>query len=283
MSSTTRLLYKKGLIQIPKWMEANVHYEAITGSVAYGANLDDSDWDVTGFCIPPKETIFPHMAGHIPGFGTTPPGFDQMQRHGVEDKEAGRNYDLTMYSIIKFFQLCLQNNPNMIDVLFVPDRCLIHITPIGLMVRDGRHRFLHKGLWHRFKGYAYAQKKKMVSQTRTGKRQEGVEKHGYDLKFAMHLVRLLLEAEQMLTEGNLTLDRNSQQLLAIRRGEWSLKQIDHFFDTKEAQLEKVYHDCKILPYHQNDVEPGVKQLLLDCLEHHYGSISEAKRVGGKMR
>lgn len=48
---------------------ANVHYETIMGSVAYGVSSDTSDMDVYGFAIPPKDDVFPHLRGEILCFG----------------------------------------------------------------------------------------------------------------------------------------------------------------------------------------------------------------------
>ena len=66
-------------------------------------------------------------------------------------------YDFAVYNIVRFFQLCMENNPNMVDALFVPDNMIVHITHVGNMVRDARKMFLHKGAYHKFKGYAFSQ------------------------------------------------------------------------------------------------------------------------------
>src|SRR5688500_2656981 len=76
-SSVTQRLAARKLALPPKWLPNAVAYETIMGSVAYGVSSDTSDMDVYGFCIPPKEMIFPHLAGEIPGFGT------QVQRFEV--------------------------------------------------------------------------------------------------------------------------------------------------------------------------------------------------------
>jgi hypothetical protein len=51
----------------------------------------------------------------------------------------------------------MDNNPNMIDSLFVPRRCILHTTQIGEHVREYRKEFLHKGSWHKFKSYSFSQ------------------------------------------------------------------------------------------------------------------------------
>lgn len=95
--------------------------------------------------------------------------------------------------------------------------------------------------------------------------------HQFDRKFATHVVRLLLQAEQILIEGDLDLRKNSEYLKAIRRGDVSEKEIRDFFTIKEKELEKVYHESK-LPWGPN--EGKIKELLLQCLEHHYGSLDK---------
>ena len=143
--------------------------------------------DVYGFCIPEK-MVWPHLRGEIPGFGTPLPRFDQWQEHHIADRDAlgghGRVYDFAIYSIVRYFQLCMENNPNMVDSLFTPHDCVLHITAIGQHVRDNRRLFLHKGSWHKFKGYAYAQLHKMGSpkEARTGKRLALYDEFGYDVK-----------------------------------------------------------------------------------------------------
>ena len=264
------------LIQPPKFVPDNMHYAVITGSVAYGMATDTSDLDIYGFCIPPKEQIFRHLAGEIEGFGKPKNKFEQWIQHHIDFQN--KQYDFTVFSIVKYFQLCMENNPNMIDTLFVPQNCIIHSTQVGNYVRDNRRQFLHKGSWFKFKGYAYSQLVKCKSQTREGKRKEVVEKWGYDLKFASHVVRLLNEIEQILIEGDLDLQRNNEQLKAIRRGEWTLEQLDEYFNKKEPELETAYTNS---PLRHSPDEDAIKAILLKCLEMHYGSLDKAIVIEGK--
>lgn len=269
-------LSKQNCIHPPKWLISNCTYLTTMGSQAYGVNNDDSDLDVYGFCIPPKDLVFPHLAGVIPGFGNQGERFDQWSEHHIQDPSKKVEYDFTVFSIVKYFQLCMDNNPNMIDSLFTPRTCVIHTTGVAEIVRSNRKIFLHKGAWHKFKGYAYAQMAKIRTKSNASnpKRAASIEEHGYDLKFAYHVVRLLNEVEQILVEGDLDLQRNREQLKDIRRGEWSLDQIEQYFDNKERALESAYATCKLS--HGPD-EPAIKKLLLECLEHHYGDISTAIR------
>jgi len=244
------------------------------GSFAYGVAGDDSDADIYGFCVPPKEMVFPHLAGEIQGFGRQIKRFEQWQQHHIKDEEARKEYDFQIYNIVKFFQLCMENNPNMVDALFVPERCIIHCSSIGNLVRENRRLFLHKGCWHRFRGYAYSQLHKMaIKNPEPGsKRAEYVEKYGYDVKFAYHVVRLIFEVEEMLTTGDLHLDQNSEVLKAIRRGEWSEERVKRFFEQKENDLNKAYAESS-LPY--SPQENKIKEILIECLERHFDTLEGA--------
>jgi predicted nucleotidyltransferase len=272
MASVTKKLTGKGLASPPDWLPDNTMYEVWMGSVAYGVATDDSDFDVYGFAIPPKEVVFPHLAGDILGFGKQKKRFEQYQQHHIVDGE--REYDLSIYSIVKYFQLCMDNNPNMIDSLFVPHDCVLHSTQVGQMVRDNRSLFLHKGAFHRFRGYAYSQLSRLKGKTKKSKRYEMVQEYGYDIKFAYHTVRLVLEAEQILAEKDIDLRQHSDMLKAIRRGEWTEQRVRDWFAQKESALEELYHTSD-LRYEPDEL--ALKDLLIDCLECHYGDLSSAVR------
>jgi predicted nucleotidyltransferase len=274
MASRVQLCQKKKLIVPPKWLPANIHYEVITGSVAYAVSSDTSDMDIVGFAIPPKEDIFPHLRGEIMGFGRQKQRFEQWQQHHVKDDSDRQEYDFTIYSIVKFFNLVMENNPNMVDTLFTPQRCVLFCSPIAQMVRDNRKMFLHKGSYHKFRGYSYAQLNKIGTKANASnpKRQESIEKYGFDTKFAYHVIRLALEGEQILMEHDLDIERNAEILKSIRRGEWTEQRIRDWFDEKERHLEELYNKSDLR--HSPD-EEAIKNLLMNCLEQHYGSLDGA--------
>lgn len=271
MSSIILGLIDKGYIKNYPHHIKSIQYEVIMGSYAYGVSSDSSDVDIYSVCIPPKKIVFPHLGGVVYGFGDQGERFESFQEHHILNKENKKEYDIVTYNIVKYFQLCMENNPNMIDSLFVPQRCVTHATKIGNMIRDNRHVFLSKKAWHSFKGYSYQQLKKMETKVPEGKRAELKEKYGYDVKFAYHLVRLIGEVEQILSEGDLDLEKDRERLKGIRRGEWTEEQVREFFFSKEKSLESLYQSSD-LPYKPREEE--IKVLLLACLEEYYGSIEE---------
>ena len=278
MASVVQRCVELGLLNSPpSFLRNSVQLEVIMGSVAYGVTSDTSDTDVYGFCIPSRDVVFPHLAGKIEGFGTPPPTFGQFQQHHIDDPEAGKQYDICIYGIAKFFQLCMENNPNMVDALFVPRRCVLYSTPLGELVRENRQLFLSRAAWPKFKGYAYAQLHKARTKKPVGSRKAAVEAHGVDRKFLYHVVRLIGEVEQILATGELDLEANREQLKAVRRGDWTLERVEEYFTAKERDLEAVYASSA-LPYSAD--EGAIKALLLKCLETHYGSLDGAIRETG---
>lgn len=267
-------LHSKALIKPPGFVIGSTMYLTIMGSTAYAVSSDTSDVDLYGFCIPPKDVVFPHLAGEIMGFGKQKQRFEQFQQHHIIDKEARKEYDINVYNIVKYFQLVMGNNPNMIDSLFTAQNMVLHGTKIANHVRDHRKIFLHKGSWHTFRGYAYAQmhKMKIKNPDPTSKRYASIQEHGYDVKFAYHVVRLLNEAEQILQEHDLDLQRNHEQLKEIRRGGWSMQQIEDYFKDQEKRLDDVYDKSTL---RHSPEEEAIKKLLLECLEEHYGSLDGA--------
>ena len=265
-------LQSQGLIHPPKWLADNVHFLCYTGSTAYGMSGETSDLDVYGIAIPPLKMIFPHLDGVVPGFGNQGESFNSWSEHHINTPTT--EYDFTVFSIVKFFHLAFENNPNCVDVLFVPQRCILHSTKIGQMIRDRRKDFLSSHVALKTKAYAFSQLKKLNAKQSSDnpKRQATIDAHGYDTKHGSHVVRLCLQAQQILLEGDLDLERNSEILKSVRRGEWSLERLQTWFAEKEMQLEKAYSETS-LP--RSPDEGTIKELLLNCLETHYGSLDKA--------
>lgn len=261
-------LYTKKLIDPPRFLANNTMFVGITGSFSYGVSQDTSDMDLCGFCIPPKEYVFPHLSGEIFGFGKVGPRFEQFSKHHIDYNN--KNYDITIYNIVKFFNLCMQNNPNMIDMLYLPRRCVLHSTSIYETIRESRDLFLHKGAVPKFRGFAFSEMSKLKKVERVNlKRQYLVDKFGYDTKNAYHIVRLLLEIEMILSKGTLDLECNSKILKAVREGEMTLQSLQDWVESKEKALEIEKANSK-LP--EKPREADIKKMLLNALESHYGNL-----------
>lgn len=273
MASRTRQLFDQGAITPPPWLPDNLHLEAVMGSRAYGCNEpDSSDYDVRGVYTPPKVMCFPAVQGLVVGFDDIPKCDHWAEAH-VQDRDGGREFDFDLHSITKFLRLACENNPNQVDLLFSRETNVTHCSAVGRMLLDARRLFPSKLLWKRFRGYAADQfhKLKREKVPETGKRRTLILTYGYDVKFAYHCIRLLNEAEQLLLTGELDLMQGNEEYKAIRRGEWNFARLEREFEARKVAVESVYHTSK-LP--EVPDRAAVKRLLLDCLEHHYGSLAK---------
>lgn len=271
-----RLIEEKK-IHPPEFLYDNINYLTIMGSTAYGVSEDSSDMDIYGIITPPVKYVFPHTDGVIQGFGRQQQNFEQWQEHHIKDPYKNREYDFSTYNIVKYFQLLMENNPNICDSVYTPDNLVLYIDNIGKHIRDNRDLFLHKGSLYKYRGYAHSQMSKIKNKSNSAnpKIQASMEKYSYNIKFGYHLVRLLLEAEMIANEHTLDLQRNRETLKAIRRGEWSLEFIESWFDNKMVSLETTFEKSTL---QDRPDENKIKKVLIECLEMKYGSIDNIIKI-----
>lgn len=270
--SVIKSLHKDGKLQLSKDFMTDIVYEGVTGSIAYAATNNSSDMDIYGICMLPLDMAFPHRIGYIKGFGQAPEYFETMNQHHIQHNE--KEYDVAILSIVKFFSLAAENNPNIVDVLFLPERCVLSQTEVGRHMRTNRHQFLHKGSMHKFLGYAHSQLKKIEVKVPQGKRKELVDRHGYDVKFASHVVRLALECEDILTNYDLDLQKNGDIIKSIKNGMYTIEELKTWFKEKEIALQKLYVESKVP--HSPDWA-YLRTLLIQCFEIRYGNINEVNQ------
>lgn len=266
--SVINKLYKNKLINPPHQFCLDTHYEVMMGSIAYNVAQDTSDMDIHAICTPPLEMMFPHLNGYIRGFGPVPDNFETFQQHHINLGDT--SYDVALYSIVKVFQLASENNPNVLDMLWVPNNCVLKINEIGRYIRQNRKHFLNKNCYHKFRGYSYAQLKKLTDSPR----KELVEKFGFDTKHAYHVIRLAEQCQQILEEGDMDITRCAEMLKSIRRGEWSLDRVKARFLEKERILDDLY--TKSTLQYKPDMTK-LRNILMECIEMKYGSLDAIQK------
>jgi predicted nucleotidyltransferase len=101
--------------------EQNLIYKVRVGSHAYGTAISTSDFDYAGIFIPPVEFYFGLQS------------FDLLSEQTEED----RSY----YSLRKYANLAVANNPNVLELLFVDQSDICLSTPAAdelLDIRAGK-------------------------------------------------------------------------------------------------------------------------------------------------
>uniref|UniRef100_A0AAU8GFA1 Nucleotidyltransferase n=1 Tax=Salmonella phage vB_SEnST11_KE23 TaxID=3161174 RepID=A0AAU8GFA1_9CAUD len=85
-------------------------------------------------------------------------------------------------------------------------------------------------------------------ENRNEARHELEVQYGYDTKHAMHLVRLMRMAEEILTDGKVLVKRpDAQELLDIRGGKWTLDELLAWADEKDRYIREDLYKKTDLP------------------------------------
>jgi uncharacterized protein len=114
-------------------------YKVIAGSKAYGLDLPDSDTDIRGIFLQPNE--FRLGIGYV-------------------EQVANIKNDIIYYELNRFMNLLTQNNPNILENLFVPNDKILYFNKKIKPLYDNRNLFLTKKIKYTFGGYAISQIKK---------------------------------------------------------------------------------------------------------------------------
>lgn len=137
-----------------KMAENNKILEIKVGSHLYGTNNEKSDIDYAGIFVPDIEYIF-----GLKNCEEVDLGVKSKLPNG---KNAPDAIDRKMYEFRKFVKLAMDNNPNILSMLFVNKENTIYINSIGEELLSLKKDFLNKNLVHKFLAYASAQKHKMI-------------------------------------------------------------------------------------------------------------------------
>jgi hypothetical protein len=264
--------------------------------------------------------VFVGPVQHYLGFGA-----DEVKESFINE------WDAVSYEIRKFIGLLLKCNPNVLSLLWVPDRHLVFEHKLGRLLRENRSLFVTKAVYHSFNGYAYGQFKRMThlnqeaqaemaryeqvlerheidpvaprliqSQRDTivadgpeagerlgviadryeglkrqyysggymgAKRRELVRRVGYDAKNAAHLIRLLRMGIEFLVEGELHVERpDAEQLLEIKRGDWSIERVKQEAERLFRLAEEAYVRSSLAP--KPDKEKAEELCMSIVAEYH---------------
>lgn len=116
----------------------NLILKCVAGSHLYGLNTPSSDMDIRGIYLESIE--------------------DALNINGRQNGEiADDSQDEKYYSLGKFLKLASECNPNIIELLYLPDDAILYKSPIYDKLIEHRDWFMSKKAMHTFKGYAYAQ------------------------------------------------------------------------------------------------------------------------------
>ncbi|MFF3987241.1 DNA polymerase beta superfamily protein [Streptomyces sp. NPDC001797] len=192
-------------------------YACVMGSRAFGLATEDSDTDRRGVFLAPTPQFW---------------GFEKPPTH-VE----GPGEEQFSWELERFCELALRGNPNILECLHSP--LVEHVDDTGRELLALRGAFLSRRAYDTFTRYALGQRRKLDADVRT---------HGAPRwKHAMHLLRLLTSARDLLRTGELTIDVGDRraELLAVKQGEVSWAEIESRMARLAAETERALHSSPL--------------------------------------
>ncbi|MEZ3182020.1 nucleotidyltransferase domain-containing protein [Streptomyces pimonensis] len=173
-------------------------YACVMGSRAFGLATEGSDTDRRGVFLAPTPLFwrFEKPPTHIEG-----PAEEQFS-----------------WELERFCELALRANPSILECLHSP--LVEHADATGRELLSLREAFLSRRVHETFTRYAHGQRRRLEADVRA---------HGAPRwKHAMHLLRLLISARDLLRTGALTIDvgEDREPLLAVKRGEASWSEVE---------------------------------------------------------
>ena len=230
---TNNLLEHVKAAKFPYWK--NIIHLFVGGSALHGAKVEGyDDLDIYGVFIEPPEKII---------------GVDAYEHFvwstGTNDSKNGKDdIDITLYGLQKWAGLAAKGNPSILHFLFAGTEN----NPSWQRIIANRKLFLCRKQSKQFLGFASAQLMRMTGErSRNVNRPDLVEKYGFDTKFAMHVIRLLVECEELMRHGVITLPSPEKELLiGIRTGQhtedWVIREA-----TRRFELCKTAEETSPLP------------------------------------
>lgn len=194
-------------------------YACVMGSRAFGLATDASDTDRRGVFLAPTPLYwrFEKPPTHVEG-----PGEERFS-----------------WELERFCELALRGNPNILECLHSP--WVEHVDDTGRELLSLRDAFLSRQAHGTFSRYALGQRKKLEADVRaTG---------GPRWKHAMHLLRLLMSARDLLRSGELRIDVGEQRepLLAVKRGEVPWARVEAWMARLAAEGEEALRGSPLPP------------------------------------
>lgn len=128
-------------IELEKVATQNCLLRVVAGSHAYGTNIPSSDWDERGIFVDLKERIL------LP--------FEKVEQ--VQFRED----DIVYFELSKYIPLLLEQNPNVIELLWTEPKDILFISEAGQLLVDNRKKFLTSRIKDSYVGYAAGQLKRI--------------------------------------------------------------------------------------------------------------------------
>lgn len=217
-------------------LSGRVIFECRAGSFAYGTNTEKSDIDIKG--------IFTQSQKELISFKTP-----DLQ---ISDEKN----DIVYYSLRRYIELASVANPNILELLFMPQDCILHSSKIFEKLKNYRNEFISHKCLETHQAYAMAQIKKAKGRNKWINNPQAKEKP--IIENFTHFISMTPESE---TPARPT--KYPQSLLY--KGNFKASSVEHcpglYRIYKSNKKSKLFTDnqicCSSIPYEEENLFTGL--------------------------
>lgn len=190
-------------------------------------------------------------------------------------------FDIVSYEFSKFVYMLTQCNPNTLSLLWLKSEHYFSVHHWGVELVRNREWFPSSAhVYNAFTGYANQQLKSLeIGKTDAAymgeKRRKLVEKYGYDIRHASHLIRLLKMGIELLETGNMTVFREDdrEELLYIKNGGYELEEIKKYATDLFIVAEKANKNTSLQQTPDlKKIQEFTSEVIHDVLRRRYNNV-----------
>lgn len=183
----------------------NLICKVMSGSRAYGTNIETSDTDMRGiFCADPINLLTPFFP--------------------VREVEDATEEDTKYYELAHFVKLLVDQNPNIVELLWVREEDVLTRTPAYDYLRAHRTDFLSSKIAFTTSGYAYAQLKRIKGHNKWIMNPQPVE--APQEREYIHLVQWFGEGKMLKNAFDITDYENTHRAITYGNKLYGLYEMD---------------------------------------------------------
>lgn len=189
------------------------------------------------------------------GSGSSGPGSTEPSLKASAARRATST--LVIHSLRKYARLALKGNPTVLMLLFVKPEELLLRVPLGDELQALAPAFVSRVAGRAFLGYLSAQKQRLLGERgrKRVKRPELEDAHGFDTKYAMHMLRLGYQGSELLESGRISLpmrEEERRRVFAIRKGDVEFNDVLTEIGELEQRLEDLLDTSPLPPAPTNE-------------------------------
>jgi len=243
-----------------------VIFKTVVGSKLYNLSTKDSDTDFKGVFFSPIENILPTLEQTL-GLKQ----FVPMNRIETVKGEGENKVETTLYSAKYFIEMFIKGNPTVTELPYSLGEFATYNRWGDELMKFIRDNLITKHIFSSYYGYFNDQIRGFEHKTGKcrEKRQETIDKFGFDVKMGMHSYRIAMQGIELFSTGtfNPTMSGEKRDIaFGIRQGKYSREWLIETLNQLKVELKESINNSP-LP-ESPDVEKA-HEFILDFNKRYY--------------